>query len=83
MAGPPSQATKALAALGAGAMAGGFYWFAEPRLRSALSPLSSVPPRVYSEEEFSASSAFGGQKPGWVFKLDHRGLGYYQDSQPE
>lgn len=79
MAGAPSQASKAVAAVGTAALAGGFYWFAEPRLRAALEPPAPLVKLSYSPEEFAAESRFSGHRPGWVFKVDHLGLGYYKD----
>merc|ERR1712150_102125 len=78
MAGPPSQTTKVLAAFGAGTLAAGFYWFAEPRLKAMLQP---VPTRFYGEDEFAAAAKYQGGRPGWVFKMDHLGLGYYRDDR--
>mmetsp|Transcript_89707 Transcript_89707/g.252943 ORF Transcript_89707/g.252943 Transcript_89707/m.252943 type:complete len:102 (+) Transcript_89707:137-442(+) len=81
MAGASSQVTKVLAAAGAGAMSYGFYCFAEPRLIAALSPLhaGSLHGRVYNSEDFASATAFDGSRPGWVFKVDHLGIGYYRD----
>ncbi|CAK0845981.1 unnamed protein product, partial [Prorocentrum cordatum] len=31
-------------------------------------------------EDFSESASFGGSRPGWVFKRDRLGLGYYRDA---
>lgn len=64
-------------------MAAGFYWFAKPRFEAMLLPPPKPLKRLYLEEDFSASSKFSGVRPGWVFKLDHRGLGYYRDVPPE
>ena len=33
-----------------------------------------------SDDTFTPASAFGGAKPGWVFKEGDRGTGYYRDN---
>jgi len=34
---------------------------------------------VEKHDQYMASSSFQGAKPGWVFKTDHLGTGYYKD----
>eukprot|EP00405_Crypthecodinium_cohnii_P005748 CAMPEP_0194774510 /NCGR_PEP_ID=MMETSP0323_2-20130528/57845_1 /TAXON_ID=2866 ORGANISM="Crypthecodinium cohnii, Strain Seligo" /NCGR_SAMPLE_ID=MMETSP0323_2 /ASSEMBLY_ACC=CAM_ASM_000346 /LENGTH=78 /DNA_ID=CAMNT_0039710077 /DNA_START=97 /DNA_END=333 /DNA_ORIENTATION=- len=77
MAAPPSAATKVGAVLASLATAGGLYWYAEPRLTAMFAP--PKPAKVYTQEEFSAAPAWEGSRPGWVFKKDQLGLGYYVD----
>ncbi|CAK9006023.1 unnamed protein product [Durusdinium trenchii] len=99
MAGAPGQvgnltalgrASKIFGVVCTGTMALGFYWFAKPRFEAMLLPPPAPVKRLrwsdllrYLDEDFSASKAFAGERPGWVFKLDHRGLGYYRDGRPQ
>eukprot|EP00446_Apocalathium_sp_SHHI-4_P007325 CAMPEP_0177158594 /NCGR_PEP_ID=MMETSP0367-20130122/3875_1 /TAXON_ID=447022 ORGANISM="Scrippsiella hangoei-like, Strain SHHI-4" /NCGR_SAMPLE_ID=MMETSP0367 /ASSEMBLY_ACC=CAM_ASM_000362 /LENGTH=677 /DNA_ID=CAMNT_0018604189 /DNA_START=1 /DNA_END=2034 /DNA_ORIENTATION=+ len=54
----------------------------EPKPRPAPAPAGpSAGP--YWEAEFKAAPSFQGRRLGWVFKLDHRGLGYYCDKKEE
>jgi len=47
-----------------------------------LPPPSSLPLRVFEEEMlFTSCGAFMGSKPGCVFKLGQRGLGYYSEGR--
>eukprot|EP00438_Fugacium_kawagutii_P000054 Skav215900 [mRNA] locus=scaffold1542:74695:76243:- [translate_table: standard] len=83
MAGAPGQASKIFGVVATGTMAFGFYWFAKPKFEAMLLPPPKPAKRLYLDEDFSASSSFLGPRDGWVFKLDHRGLGYYRDGPLE
>lgn len=37
------------------------------------------PPKQKNVEGFVAASTFAGKKPGFVFQMGSRGLGYYPD----
>ncbi|CAE7390801.1 unnamed protein product [Symbiodinium microadriaticum] len=74
-----SQASKIAGAVATGGIAFGFYWFAKPRFEALLIPTPSAPRKLYSEQDFAASAEFAGSRPGYVYKMDHRGLGYYKD----
>eukprot|EP00798_Chlamydomonas_sp_ICE-L_P018553 gene18553-25060_t len=40
---------------------------------------SLTPQAEEASGDFSPSASFTGERPGFIFKLDHRGLGYYRD----
>ena len=45
----------------------------------APTPAPPVPEKTQKPQNFIPSESFAGEKPGYVFKKDKQGIGYYRD----